>query len=117
VVDYYPARIRSSNAIKAQPNVDDRMGWNRRISQVFQSIKDAHYLRICTESRLATFPARGIATITKERTKGGAGRGNRTPMTLRSADFESAASASSAIPAWALEGEMTAIGLRLALLL
>ena len=29
----------------------------------------------------------------------GAGRGNRTPMTLRSADFESAASASSAIPA------------------
>ena len=29
----------------------------------------------------------------------GAGRGGRTPMTLRSADFESAASASSAIPA------------------
>ena len=29
----------------------------------------------------------------------GAGRGNRTPMTRRSADFESAASASSAIPA------------------
>ena len=30
----------------------------------------------------------------------GAGRGGRTPTTLRSADFESAASASSAIPAW-----------------
>jgi hypothetical protein len=30
----------------------------------------------------------------------GAGRGGRTPMTLRSADFESAASASSTIPAW-----------------
>jgi len=29
----------------------------------------------------------------------GAGRGGRTPTTLRSADFESAASASSAIPA------------------
>ena len=29
----------------------------------------------------------------------GAGRGGRTPMTLRSADFESAASASSTIPA------------------
>ena len=29
----------------------------------------------------------------------GAGRGNRTPMRLPSADFESAASASSAIPA------------------
>jgi hypothetical protein len=29
----------------------------------------------------------------------GAGRGGRTPMTRRSADFESAASASSAIPA------------------
>jgi hypothetical protein len=33
----------------------------------------------------------------------GAGRGNRTPMTLRSADFESAASASSAIPALAMQ--------------
>ena len=30
----------------------------------------------------------------------GAGRGSRTPKTRRSADFESAASASSAIPAW-----------------
>ena len=33
----------------------------------------------------------------------GAGRGGRTPTTLRSADFESAASASSAIPAWGWE--------------
>ena len=32
----------------------------------------------------------------------GAGRGGRTPMTRRSADFESAASASSAIPAQCL---------------
>ncbi len=32
--------------------------------------------------------------------RSGAGRGGRTPTTLRSADFESAASASSAIPAW-----------------
>jgi hypothetical protein len=30
----------------------------------------------------------------------GAGRGNRTPKSRSSADFESAASASSAIPAW-----------------
>jgi hypothetical protein len=30
----------------------------------------------------------------------GAGRGGRTPTRLPSADFESAASASSAIPAW-----------------
>jgi hypothetical protein len=30
----------------------------------------------------------------------GAGRGGRTPMTRRSTDFESVASASSAIPAW-----------------
>jgi hypothetical protein len=35
----------------------------------------------------------------------GAGRGSRTPKTRRSADFESAASASSAIPAWCREGE------------
>ena len=33
------------------------------------------------------------------RTSDGAGRGSRTPKTRRSADFESAASASSAIPA------------------
>ncbi len=34
----------------------------------------------------------------------GAGRGGRTPMTRRSADFESAASASSAIPAQLVTG-------------
>ncbi len=33
----------------------------------------------------------------------GAGRGSRTPKTRRSADFESAASASSAIPAYAVQ--------------
>jgi hypothetical protein len=38
----------------------------------------------------------------------GAGRGSRTPKTRRSADFESAASASSAIPAW-FEGEETSL--------
>jgi hypothetical protein len=36
--------------------------------------------------------------------KCGAGRGSRTPKTRRSADFESAASASSAIPAWMVKG-------------
>jgi hypothetical protein len=42
----------------------------------------------------------------------GAGRGGRTPTTLRSADFESAASASSAIPAWSrsILIEVTACG-------
>ena len=37
---------------------------------------------------------------TGQGSRGGAGRGGRTPMRLPSADFESAASASSAIPAW-----------------
>ncbi len=39
------------------------------------------------------------ATVNYSDLSAGAGRGSRTPKTRRSADFESAASASSAIPA------------------
>jgi hypothetical protein len=41
----------------------------------------------------------GMQIIQNKRELYGAGRGSRTPKTRRSADFESAASASSAIPA------------------
>jgi hypothetical protein len=40
-----------------------------------------------------------LITVSGQRFYCGAGRGSRTPKTRRSADFESAASASSAIPA------------------
>src|ERR1051326_5752885 len=42
---------------------------------------------------------RTLLDLSKQKESSGAGRGSRTPKTRRSADFESAASASSAIPA------------------
>ena len=45
-----------------------------------------------------------LAGLSKQTAKVGAGRGSRTPKTRRSADFESAASASSAIPALLASG-------------
>jgi hypothetical protein len=42
---------------------------------------------------------RALVALSKQKGIYGAGRGSRTPKTRRSADFESAASASSAIPA------------------
>ena len=50
--------------------------------------------------RRSKLESAGAGKEQPKRDDAGAGRGSRTPKTRRSADFESAASASSAIPAF-----------------
>jgi hypothetical protein len=69
--------------------------------QTYQNKRDAHCTHICTRPaghRTAEATGRRCNPF-KINSLAGAGRGGRTPTKLPSADFESAASASSAIPA------------------
>jgi len=94
-------------AIVSRADIVDAM---RRLQQAEKAIEDAAVVTTGHENRHAVQLTQGAgAPITQPLNRSktlkalilliGAGRGNRTPMRLPSADFESAASASSAIPA------------------
>src|SRR6185369_11934766 len=59
---------------------------------------DCRYEMVCSDADYGS--SRTLNLVPIDHVTVGAGRGSRTPKIRRSADFESAASASSAIPAW-----------------